>query len=92
MTKLYAGGLSSTATDETTYALSADHGPAEKVPLITERDCRHPHGFEFVEISSVDTSRTMQRLNDTDLDGCALKMNQAQERFGGAGRSGPGQY
>ena len=88
VTKLYVGNLPFTATDETVRALFSQHGTVEKVSLITDRDTGRPRGFAFVEMSNADASRARQALNGTDLEGRALKVDEAQERerSGGGGR------
>ena len=92
MTKLYVGNLPFTATDDSVRGLFAKHGTVDKVSLITDRDTGRPRGFGFVEMSNADASRAMQALNGTDLDGRALKVNEAQdrERSGGGGGGGGG--
>src|SRR6476660_2410012 len=92
MTKLYVGNLPFTATEESVRALFSKHGTVEKVSLITDRDTGRPRGFGFVEMSNADAARAMQALNGADLDGRALKVNEAQdrERSGGGGHRGGG--
>jgi RNA recognition motif-containing protein len=90
VTKLYVGNLPFTATDEIVRELFAKHGTVEKVSLITDRDTGRPRGFGFVEMSNADASRAMQALNGTDLDGRALKVNEAQDRERPGG--GPRRY
>lgn len=80
MTKLYVGNLPFTATEEAVRNLFATHGTVEKVSLITDRDSGRPRGFGFVEMSNADASRAMQALNGKELDGRALKINEAQDR------------
>ena len=80
MTKLYVGNLPFTATEEAVRTLFAPHGTVEKVSLITDRDSGRPRGFGFVEMSNSDASRAMQALNGQELDGRALKINEAQDR------------
>ena len=80
MTKLYVGNLPFTATEEAVRNLFAPHGTVEKVSLITDRDSGRPRGFGFVEMSNSDASRAMQALNGQELDGRALKINEAQDR------------
>lgn len=97
MTKLYVGNLPFTATDEAVRALFSKHGTVEKVSLITDRDTGRPRGFGFVEMSNADASRAMQALNGADLEGRALKVNEAQDRErsgggGGGNRGGPRRY
>jgi RNA recognition motif-containing protein len=95
LTKLYVGNLPFTATDETVRELFSKHGTVEKVSLISDRDTGRPRGFGFVEMSNADASRAMQALNGADMDGRALKVNEAQDRErsgGGGGNRGPRRF
>ena len=94
MTKLYVGNLPFSATEEAIRTLFAPHGTVEKVSLINDRDTGRPRGFGFIEMSSADASRAMQALNGKDMDGRALKINEAQDkpRGGGGGGGGGGGY
>ena len=87
MTKLYVGNLPFSATEEAIRTLFAPHGTVEKVSLINDRDTGRPRGFGFVEMSNADASRAMQALNGKEMDGRALKINEAQDkpRTGGGG-------
>jgi RNA recognition motif-containing protein len=97
LTKLYVGNLPFSATDDSVRTLFSAHGTVEKVSLITDRETGRPRGFAFVEMSNAEAARAMQALNGTDVDGRALKVNEAQDRErsgggGGAGRGGPRRY
>lgn len=96
MTKLYVGNLPFTATDESVRQLFAKHGTVEKVSLISDRDTGRPRGFGFVEMNNADASRAMQALNGADMEGRALKVNEAQDRDraggGGGGNRGPRRF
>jgi cold-inducible RNA-binding protein len=80
MTKLYVGNLPFTATEDAVRTLFAAHGTVEKVSLIADRETGRPRGFGFVEMSNSDASRAMQALNGQELDGRALKINEAQDK------------
>jgi len=93
MTKLYVGNLPFSATEDAVRTLFAAHGTVEKVSLITDRDTGRPRGFGFVEMSNSDASRAMQSLNGKEMDGRALKINEAQDKpRGGGGGGGGGGY
>jgi RNA recognition motif-containing protein len=93
VTRLYVGNLPFSATDDAVRALFAKHGTVETVAVIADRETGRPRGFGFVEMSNADASRAMQALNGADMDGRALKVNEAQdrERSNGASR-GPRRY
>ena len=80
MTKLYVGNLPFTATEDAVRTLFAAHGTVEKGSLIADRETGRPRGFGFVEMSNSDASRAMQALNGRELDGRALKINEAQDK------------
>jgi cold-inducible RNA-binding protein len=93
MTKIYVGNLSFDTSEDALRTLFAQHGTVESVKLISDRETGRPRGFGFVEMSNADASRAMQALNGKELDGRALKVNEAQEpnrSGGGGGRSGGG--
>ena len=92
MTKLYVGNLPFSATEDSVRTLFAAHGTVEKVSLINDRDTGRPRGFGFIEMSNADASKAMQALNGKDMDGRALKINEAQDKPRGGGGGGGGRY
>lgn len=88
MTKLYVGNLPFTATEDGVRALFAPHGSVQKISMITDRDSGRPRGFAFVEMSNDDAVRAMQALNETDFEGRALRVNEAQDRERSNGANG----
>ena len=93
MTKLYVGNLPFTVTEEAVRNLFAPHGTVEKISLINDRETGRPRGFGFVEMSNSDASRAMQALNGKELEGRALKINEAQDKpRGGGGGGGHSRY
>jgi len=90
MTKMYVGNLPFSMDESAVRALFEKHGAVQSVALINDRDTGRPRGFGFVEMASADAARAMQALNGHDVDGRALKVNEAQERTGGGGGGGGG--
>lgn len=86
MTKIYVGNLPFSASENDIRTLFAQHGTVESVNVITDRDTGRPRGFAFVEMSRADASRAIQNLNGKDMGGRPLRVNEAQERTGGAPR------
>ena len=80
MAKIYVGNLPFTATEDQVRALFAQHGTVESVALPNDRETGRPRGFGFVEMSNADASRAMQALNGKEMDGRALKINEAQDK------------
>jgi RNA recognition motif-containing protein len=80
MSKIYVGNLPFTADEAAVRTLFATHGTVESVALITDRDTGQPRGFGFVEMSNADAARAIQSLNGHQMDGRALKVNEAQPK------------
>jgi RNA recognition motif-containing protein len=80
MSKIYVGNLPFTADEAAVRTLFSAHGAVESVALITDRDTGQPRGFGFVEMSNADASRAIQNLNGHQMDGRALKVNEAQPK------------
>ena len=80
MSKIYVGNLPFTADEAAVRALFSAHGTVESVALITDRDTGQPRGFGFVEMSNADAARAIQVLNGHQMDGRALKVNEAQPK------------
>lgn len=98
-TKLYVGNLSFQTTQQDLEELFAQSGQVSSVSLMTDRDTGQSRGFAFVEMSSeAEAQAAIQALDGKELDGRALKVNEARARedrggrggFGGGGRGGSG--
>jgi RNA recognition motif-containing protein len=80
MSKIYVGNLPFSATEQSVRTLFAQHGTVDTVALITDRDTGQARGFGFVEMPRSDAARAIQNLNGTDMEGRALKVNEAQDK------------
>jgi RNA recognition motif-containing protein len=88
MKKLYVGNLPFSATEDQIRALFSKHGTVHSVALISDRDTGRPRGFGFVEIDDAGMAAALQALDGYELDGRALKVNEAQDKPRGGGRGG----
>ena len=92
--KLYVGGLPYSVTDDKLQEIFAPHGTVESARVITDRMTGRSRGFGFVEMSSqAEAEEATKNLNDTDLEGRKLAVNEAkpqQSRSGGGGGGGGG--
>lgn len=87
--KLYVGNLPYSVSEQTLQSTFSQHGTVESVNLITDRDTGQSKGFAFVEMrTDAEASNAIRELNGTELDGRAMKVNEAkpQTRGGGSGR------
>ena len=92
--KLYVGNLSYNTTDATLNDLFAPFGQVESARVITDRDSGTSKGFGFVEMSNSDAQKAMGALNGREIDGRAIRVNEAkpQENRSGGGGGGRGRW
>lgn len=89
--KLYVGNIPFSTTEEELRGLFEQHGEVVSVNVITDRETGRVRGFAFVEFqeeSSADAAK--QALNESDLGGRSLRVNEATERRQGGGGYGGG--
>ena len=77
---IYVGNLSFDATEDQVRDLFAQFGQVNSVALITDRDSGRFRGFGFVEMEDSAANAAIQALNDTELDGRTLRVNEAKPR------------
>ncbi|MHC4819057.1 MAG: RNA recognition motif domain-containing protein [Planctomycetota bacterium] len=87
-TKLFVGNLSYTVTEERLLEMfQADGRSVSRVTIVTDRDSGRSRGFAFVEMASPeDAQAAVGALNGADLDGRALRVDEAHDRPRGGGR------
>jgi cold-inducible RNA-binding protein len=98
-TKLYVGNISYDTTEASLRAaFAADGREVREVALIMDRDTGRPKGFGFIQMGSdKDAQAAIAALDGKELDGRAIKVNEAQDkpradRGGGGGGGGRGGY
>ena len=91
--RIYVGGLPYATTDQPLQELFSAHGKVESAQVITDKFTGRSKGFGFVEMSSSSESENpIAALNNTELDGRRITVNEAKHReqkprFGDEGRS-----
>jgi len=88
MKKIYVGNLPFSATEEQVRTLFSNHGTVQSVSLINDRETGRPRGFGFVEISDEGLAAAIKALDGYEMDGRALKVNQAEDKPRGGGGGG----
>ena len=93
MKKIYVGNLPFSATEDDVKELFGQHGTVHSVALIMDRETGRPRGFGFIEVDDDALSAMIQNLDGKEMDGRALRVNEAQDRpRGGGGGGGRGGY
>lgn len=93
--KIYVGNLSFSSTETEIENLFSAHGAVESVTLIVDRETGRSRGFSFVEMpNDKEATAAIAALNNYELDGRQLKVNEARpqedRRSGGGGGGGRG--
>ena len=90
MKKLYVGNLANSTQVEGLQNFFADFGPLASCTIITDKFTGQSRGFGFVEIEDdARAADAISQLNDQELDGRQLKINEARPREEGGSRGGP---
>lgn len=93
--RLYVGNLSfDTTANSLTTAFATDGRTVESVSIVMDRDTGKSRGFAFVEMGSDgDAVTAIKALDGHEVDGRALRVNEAEQRkspFGGTLGGKPG--
>jgi RNA recognition motif-containing protein len=68
-------------------------GSVNEVKVMLDRETGRPRGFAFVEMSSdTEAQAAIAQFNGRELDGRALKVNEAESRPGGGARPAGGAF
>ena len=79
--KLYVGNLPWSMASADLERLFSSHGTVVSATVITDRDTGRSRGFGFVEMESDSAAQAaMEALNEHDVEGRPLKVNEARER------------
>ncbi len=88
-TKLYVGNLSFQTTQQDLEELFGQSGQVESVSIVTDRDTGQPRGFAFVEMATNEEAQAaIKSLDGKEVDGRALKVNEARPKEDRGGRGG----
>ncbi len=89
--RIYVGNLPFSATEDEVRELFEEFGEVGSVSLISDRETGRPRGFGFVEMSS-GSDEAISALDNKDMGGRNLKVNEARprENRGGGGGGGGG--
>ena len=88
---IYVGNMSYDATEEDLRQAFSQYGEVSSVNVITDRDTGRPRGFAFVEMpDDAAAQKAMEALNNTEIAGRPINVNQAKPRNSRSGGGGGG--
>ena len=89
--KLYVGNLPYDTDEQALQTLFAGAGTVESVSVMRDMATGRARGFAFVEMASdEDAQKAISMLNDHDLGGRNLMVNEARPKPQGGGGGGYG--
>jgi RNA recognition motif-containing protein len=89
--RLYVGNLAFHTTEDTLQRLFATYGEVQETKLVVDRETGRSRGFAFVSMATAEgAQKAIAEANGMDLDGRALRVNEAEERRPRAGGGGGG--
>jgi RNA recognition motif-containing protein len=77
---LYVGNLPWETTEADLTDVFRQHGTVLSSRIVTDRDTGRARGFGFVEVADADADRIVAAMNDTELGGRRVVVNEARPR------------
>ena len=78
---IYVGNLSFSVTDDQLKNAFSAYGSVDKAVTIKDQDTGRAKGFGFVEMGNNDEAlKAIEKLNGSELDGRALRVNEAKPK------------
>jgi len=82
--KLYVGNLTFSIVDSVLQEMFEPHGAVQSARVVMDRDSGRSKGFGFVEMGSdAEAQKAITAMNGKEVDGRALKVNEARPKEGG---------
>lgn len=78
--KIYVGNLSWGTAQSDLETLFSEFGEVQSAAVITDRETGRSRGFGFVEMNQADGAKAVEALNEKDVDGRALRVNEAHDK------------
>ncbi len=86
--RIFVGNLSFNTSDNDLRDAFAPYGQVASAQVITDRETQRSRGFGFVEMDEDDARKAISGLNESDLQGRALNVNEAKPREDRGSRGG----
>lgn len=77
---IYVGNLPFSTDEEDLRGLFEQYGSVDSAKVISDRDTGRSRGFGFVEMDDEGGNAAIEALNGHEMDGRALKVNEARPR------------
>ena len=79
--QIYVGNMSYQMTEDSLSAVFAEYGEVSKVTIITDRETGRAKGFGFVTMNNDEEAKSaIEALNEKEIDGRTLRVNEAKPR------------
>lgn len=83
---IYVGNLHYEINEDQLREIFEEYGEVSSAKIINDRETGRSKGFGFVEMANEDeANKAIGELNDAELKGRNMRVNQARERTGGGG-------
>jgi len=85
---IYVGNLPWSTDEAALRDIFSPLGEVLSAAVISDRETGRSRGFGFIEMNDADADKAIAELNGREVDGRALRVNEARERpnrFGGGG-------
>ncbi len=87
--RLYVGNLSYETDTESLKVAFAAAGEVTDAHVVTDRESGRSRGFGFVTMATADLAKkAIETMNGANIDGRAIRVNEAEERPRGGGGGG----
>lgn len=86
--KLFVGNLPWSVGDTQLEDLFGEYGTVQSARVITDRETGRSRGFGFVEIETDDLDTLIRSTDGQEIEGRAIRVNEAEEKSGGRGGGG----
>ena len=77
---IYVGNLPFSSTDDSLRDMFEQYGTVHSARVISDRETGRSRGFGFVQMESVEADAAILGANGKEVDGRALKVNEARPR------------
>ena len=78
--RIFVGNLSFNTSDNDLRDAFAAYGEVVSANVVMERETQRSRGFGFVDMADDDARKAISGLNESDLQGRALTVNEAKAR------------